>query len=337
MAGKYVRDPVHGEIFVPEELLPVLDSPPVQRLRRVHQLALAHLVYPAATHSRFSHSLGVLHITEHVTDDLATLAYALLHDIGHGPFSHLSEYALAKNGYDFDHDERMKDLLREALQDSVLSPREVLEAKDRVIVTGGIGTDRLDYLWRDAHFAGVSVGEIAWDRIVRNVRIADGRLLVPYKVLPNVEHVFVSRFILGDAVYFHKTVLVADEMFVYAIRDLLNHYSPEEIMKMDDVALTSAFRSTDNQWWRRIEGRELFHIVFRSPDRSAAEEEYERLSAELGEERVILGERLNWYKPPEVTMEDGKDISEVSPLVASLRDAEQRRHYYFVAADVRKG
>ncbi|NPA76902.1 MAG: HD domain-containing protein [Candidatus Diapherotrites archaeon] len=331
MAYKYLRDPIHGEIAIPDELLPVLDHPLFQRLRRISQVSLASYVYPSATHSRFAHSLGVYYITAHATDDLPTHAYALLHDVGHGPFSHLVEYALERNGHHFDHDERMKLLLPQILQDTVLTPREVLSAPLAPLVHGGVGTDRLDYLSRDSYFAGVRVGEIAWDRIVRNVSVADGNLLVRYKVLPNVEHLFVSRFILGDAVYFHKTVLILDEMFVRAVAELLEHYSPDELVVMDDPALISAFRSVGSVWWQRIEQRTVFHIVSRHADVDSAERDYERWVDKLGEDHVILGKRASWYKPPEVRMEDGQDILEVSPLVASLRAAEDRRMFYFVA------
>ena len=330
MAGKYIRDPVHGEIFIPEELLPIIDHPYMQRLRRVRQLALAEIVYPSATHSRFSHSLGVYHITAQATTSLETLAYALVHDVGHGPFSHLSEYALRKNGYEFNHEERLKEVLPEILEDAVLSAKDVLNAAENPLVTGGIGSDRLDYLRRDSYFAGVAVGEIAWDRIVRNVAIKDGKLLARYKILPNVEHIFVSRFILGDALYFHKTVLIANEMFVRAVREILDYYMPKEIVEMDDVALINAFRETGNRWWQEIEKRTLFEMVFRSSEREEVQERFEQLVGKYGEENVLMGERASWHKPPEVIMEDGREVEEVSPLVASLRETDRSRHYYFV-------
>ena len=329
--GKYFRDPVHGEIFVPDELLPLVDHPLFQRLRRVAQHGLASIVYPSATHTRFSHSLGVYHIVSHASPSLPTLAYALLHDVGHGPFSHLSELALRQCGVDFDHDERLKDLLPEVLADSVLTPREVLSSPDNPLVYGGVGADRLDYLSRDSYFAGVSVGAIAWDRIVRNVSVSGDKLLVPYKILPNVEHVFVSRFILGDALCFHKTVLIADHMFVRGVEELLEYYSAKEIVEMDDFGLVSAFRSTGNRWWDMIERRELFTLAYKDPDKEKVLEHYERLASKLGEENVIFGERVSWHSPPRVLMEDGKPVEEVSPLVASLLDAERARHHYFVA------
>ncbi len=331
MGGKYIRDPIHGEIFLPDELVPIVDHPSFQRLRRVSQLGLATIVYPSATHSRFSHSLGVYHITAQATDDLVVQAYGLVHDAGHGPFSHLIEYALRRNGVEFDHDAQLKEVLSDILQDSVVSPSEVLSCEKKPIVTGGVGSDRLDYLRRDSYFAGIAVGEIAWDRIVRNVGVSRDHLVVSPKIVPNVEHVFVARFILGDALYFHKTALIANEMFVRAVGDLLEQYKWKDIVSMDDVQLIAAFREIESEWWKMIEDRRLFHMVFRSRDRNSAQEEYDRLVGRLGEENVIFGERQNWHKPPEVFLEDGTPIEEASPLVASLKAADDKRHYYFVA------
>ncbi len=329
----FVRDPIHGEIRISSELIPILSHPFIQRLRRVKQLGLADIVYPSAVHTRFAHSLGVYHITGAATDDLAAHVYALVHDVAHGPLSHLIEYALRRNGIPFDHDERMKALLPEILEDTVFSPREVLRSDARIYVSGGAGSDRLDYLLRDAYFSGVAVGEIAWDRIVRNVWVERGRLVARQKIIPNLEQLFIARFILGDALYFHKTVLIADEMFVRAVSDLLEHYTPDEIVMMDDSQLDAALNSVGSVWWERIRNRQLFKLVHRSADREDAVSRYDHYVSQFGEDRVIFGERLNWYKPPQVVIEDHGDIRGVSPLVAALEAAERRRHYYFVAVD----
>ena len=297
------------------------------------QLALAHIVYPSAVHTRFAHSLGVYHITRFATDDVLAHVYALVHDAAHGPLSHLSEYALRRNGVHFDHDERLRDILPEILEDSVFSPSEVLRSEARLFVSGGAGSDRLDYLLRDSYFSGVAVGEIAWDRIVRNVWVQDGKLVAHRKIVPNLEQLFVARFILGDALYFHKTLLIANEMFVRAISDLLHHYKPGEIISMDDVQLAAALRRVGSIWWARIENRDLFKLVHRDTDKGSALDVYERCAAKLGEDHVLFGERLNWYKPPHVIIDGLGDIREVSPLVAALQEAEERRHYYFVAVD----
>ncbi len=330
---KFVRDPVHGEIAVPDEILPILDHPLIQRLRKVKQLAFAEIVYPGATHTRLSHSLGTMHIVSRATKDPALLAYALIHDAGHGPFSHAFEIAAERWGKHFDHEERLKRIAGDILEDMVFSAREVLNHPLRPLVDGGVGADRLDYLRRDSYFAGVQVGEVAWDRIMRNAQAKNGRLYVAEKVLPNVEHVFVARFILGDAVYFHKTVLIADEMFYRAMGEVFEHFSVEELADMDDYALVSVLREYGGAWWRRIEERRLFKLAFAGSEEEAREV-YEKLAEERGEERVVLGVRPRWYKVPEVYMGEGIPVEEISPLVASLKAAEERRHRWFVAADM---
>ena len=330
---KFVRDPVHGEIAVPDEILPILDHPLIQRLRRVRQLAFAEIVYPGATHTRLLHSLGTLHVVARAKRDPALLAYALIHDAGHGPFSHAFEIAAERWGKRFNHEERLKEIAGEILQVSVFSPKEVLNHPLRPLVDGGVGADRLDYLRRDSYFAGVQVGEVAWDRIMRNAEARNGRLYVAEKVLPNVEHVFVARFILGDAVYFHKTVLIADEMFYRAFGNLLDHFSVQELAEMDDLALTAVLRDYGGEWWRRVEERRLFKLVFAGSE-AEAREVYEKLAGERGEEHVVLGVRPRWYKVPEVYVGDGVPVEEISPLIASLKAAEERRHRWFVAADM---
>ncbi len=332
---KFVRDPVHGEILVPDDLLPILDHPLMQRLRRIRQLAFAELVYPGATHTRFSHSLGVMHITARANADSALLAYALIHDAGHGPFSHLSETALRRIGYSFDHEERLREIAKTILEDSVFSPKEVLDHPERALVDGGVGSDRLDYLRRDSYFAGIQVGEVAWDRIMRNAAVEKGKLMVAEKVISNVEHVFVARFILGDALYFHKTVLIADEMFTKALEELAEQYSPREITEMDDYQLFAVLDKSSIVWWERIRQRKLFKRVFVG-NREEAEEAYEKFVEKLGEDKVLLGHRPTWYKEPKVFLPDGTPIEEVSPLVASLKAAEAKREHWFVAIDQKR-
>ena len=327
-----MRDPLHGEVHVPDELMPLLEHPLFQRLRRIRQLAFVSLVYPGACHTRFLHSLGVMHISARAGGDEALLAYALIHDVGHFPFSHAMEIALRRNGINMMHEDLLEERAREILEDSVFSVREVVKHPLRPLVDGGVGTDRLDYLARDSYFTGVPVGNIPWDRIVRNVRVEGDRLVVAEKVLPNVEHVFIARFMLGDAVYFHKTVLIANEMFAKAVGELLEHYSAKELVRMDDFQLVAALRDVGSTWWKRLEARRLFKLVYRG-DEEGAREVYERFAAEKGEEKVLLGRREHWYKDPHVVLPDGTPVEVASPLIGSLREAEARRLYWFVAVE----
>ncbi|NPA86985.1 MAG: HD domain-containing protein [Candidatus Diapherotrites archaeon] len=329
---KYIRDPLYGDVPVHGELLPIVDHPLFQKLRNKKQLSLAYLVYPSAVHTRFEHSLGVYYVTTHATEERSVWAYALLHDVGHAAFSHLMELALMRYDVDFDHEKRSERIAKEILQDSPFSFKEVWKNRENVLIYGGVGTDRLDYLQRDSYFTGVRVGHINWERIVRSMRVEGKRLVIQSKVLPNVEHLYVARFILGDAVYFHKTVLIADEMFVRAVGELLNHYSPSEIVEMDDHEIIVALRKINSYWWRRIEERRLFKMYFRGGEEEAREV-YEKLASRYGEDAVILGRRPSFYSKPDVYLESGERLLDVSPLLRALRKSEETRRYWFVAVD----
>lgn len=332
---KYIRDPLHGDIEVPEEFLPIVDHPLFQRLRRISQLALVRYIYPSANHTRFEHSLGVFHVTRHATDNPSVWAYALLHDVGHPPFSHLMETALNRLGYRIDHERMGRKLAGEILTDTVFSVKEVFKNEENPLVHGGVGSDRIDYIIRDSYFTGVRIGYLQWDRLVRNMYVDGGRLVIRNKVLANAEHLFVARFILGDAVYYHKTLLVLDEMFVRAVSELLDHYGAEDIMVMDEPAVISAFRGVGSVWWRRIEDRRIFKVVFRG-DEGEARDLYERLAGQYGEETVILGKRPTFYSKPDVYLEDGRTLIQASPLIRSLRRSEEERVHWFVAIDPEK-
>ena len=329
---KYIRDPVYGDIGIPDEFLSIIDHPRFQRLRRLHQLSLAYLVYPSANHTRFEHSIGVFHVTRHATDNESVWAYALLHDIGHGPFSHLLELSLLELGKPFNHEAHGREVAKEVLEDSVFSVKEVFNNEEGLLVHGGVGTDRIDYLQRDSLFTGIGIGRVEWDRLVRNMWVEEGRLYISKNVLPNAEHLYVARFILGDAVYFHKTVLIADRMFIRAVSELLEYYSPKELLSMDEYDLIAAFRKIGSVWWKRIENRELFKMIFRGSERKARKI-HEKYVSQYGEEAVLIGYRPTFYSRPDVYLDNGEPILQASPLLQALRKSEEKRSYWFVAVD----
>jgi HD superfamily phosphohydrolase len=296
---KHVMDPVHGEIAVPDDFLPIVDHPLFQRLREVKQLGVAYLVYPGATHTRFSHCLGAFHVAK-AFDDPAVMLYALVHDLGHPPLSHVTESALQKAGVKFDHDEHVK-----------------------------------LYLTRDSYYTGVTVGNIPWRRLVRLMEVKRKRTVIHPKALGAVEHFFIARFIMGSVVYLHKTVLIAQAMVTKAIKRLLEDHSYEEIVGLDDIGLISLFRSHERagQIWRKIESRDLFKRVAAFSTKKEAQEAERRLRDELGDDAVLMGRRPRWYKPIRVYLASGERLLKVSPLVDSLTRADYHKKYYFVAVD----
>lgn len=236
MARKIINDPVYGFITISDELvLSIVSHPWYQRLRRIQQMALASLVYPGAVHTRLHHSLGAYHLMCNALGELknkgvaitaeeeqAALIAILLHDIGHGPFSHGLEHALVK---DISH-EMISLLLMEALnrqyEGKLSLAIEIFTGRYHKpflhqLVSGQLDADRMDYLTRDSFFTGVSEGTIGYDRIIKMLCVHEGRLMVEEKAIYSIEKFLVARRLMYWQVYLHKTVLSAENMLVKII------------------------------------------------------------------------------------------------------------------------
>ncbi len=230
---KIINDPLYGFITISDKLVfDVIEHPFFQRLRRIEQLGLASMVYPGALHTRFHHALGAMHLMGQAIETLrskgfqisadeaqgATLAI-LLHDIGHGPFSHALEHHIV---HAVSHEEItlmfMKQLNTEF--DNKLStaiaifensyPRKFLHQ----LVSGQLDMDRLDYLMRDSFYTGVSEGVISTDRILKMLTVADDDLAVELKGIYSIEKFIVARRLMYWQVYYHKTVLAVEYMLI---------------------------------------------------------------------------------------------------------------------------
>lgn len=236
MKQKIINDPVHGFITVDDELLlKLLAHPWVQRLRRIKQLGMTSLVYPGALHSRFQHATGAMHLMHTALETLsskgvftlqgeqrAALAAILLHDVGHGPFSHALEHLMV----DVDH-EVVSDLIMERLNEQMGGELslclDVFAGKCRPflhqLISSQLDTDRLDYLKRDSFFSGVVEGAVGADRIIRMLDVtADGQLGIEAKGIYTIEDFLVARRLMYWQVYLHKTVVAAEEMLRMAVR-----------------------------------------------------------------------------------------------------------------------
>jgi uncharacterized protein len=236
-ARKIINDPVYGFITLDHPLLlKIIAHPYYQRLRRIHQMAFAHLVYPGAVHTRLHHSLGAYHlmcnalvelkgkgfdISPH--EELSAKIAILLHDIGHGPFSHALENELIGG---LKHEvismlimEAMNEIFDGQLQTALAIfcdryPKKFLHQ----LVSGQLDVDRMDYLNRDSFFTGVSEGVIGYDRIIKMLTVHEGQLMVEEKAIYSIEKFLVSRRLMYWQVYLHKTVLSAEKMLVQIIR-----------------------------------------------------------------------------------------------------------------------
>jgi len=234
---KIINDPVYGFITIDDELiLKIIAHPYYQRLRRIHQMAMALLVYPGAVHTRLHHSLGAYHLMRNALHELknkgveitqaeeqgAKIAI-LLHDIGHGPFSHALENVLIEKM----HHEAISLMLMKELNkqfDGQLQmaldiftneyPKKFLHQ----LVSGQLDVDRMDYLTRDSFFSGVSEGVIGYDRILKMLTVHNGELMVEEKGIYSIEKFLVSRRLMYWQVYLHKTVVCAEQMLVRIIK-----------------------------------------------------------------------------------------------------------------------
>ena len=234
---KIINDPVYGFITIDDPLIwQIICHPYYQRLRHIHQMAFAHLVYPGAVHSRLHHSLGAYHLMTEALKELKRKGFAisadeeqgariaiLLHDVGHGPFSHALESELITGAH---HEsisllimEEMNKQFNGALQTAIeifthKHPKRFLHQ----LVSGQLDVDRMDYLNRDSFFTGVAEGVIGYDRILKMLTVQDGELMVEEKAIYSIEKFLLSRRLMYWQVYLHKTVVSAEMTMVRIIR-----------------------------------------------------------------------------------------------------------------------
>lgn len=237
-----IVDPIHSFIRVHETELKIIDLPIFQRLRRIRQLSGAHLTYPSAQHSRFEHSLGVMHIAGQAANALKEKGLlnpdqvqnirlaALLHDVGHGPFSHLFEEVLQEKRK-ISHEEIGKNIILKSEIGDILSKSEFDkkfitklafgDAKYRFvneIISGSLSADMMDYLQRDGYFTGAEHAKIDHQRIIQSLNVYKSRLALDRSALYSFESMVLSRYQMFKAVYFHKTVRSAEVMMLESIR-----------------------------------------------------------------------------------------------------------------------
>jgi uncharacterized protein len=241
---KIFNDPVYGFISIPSDLLfDLIEHPYFQRLRRIRQLGMAESVYPGALHTRFHHALGAMHLMGQALQTLRTKGHLiweaeweaaqvaiLLHDVGHGPFSHVLESTILANvHHEYLSLELMKDLNRQ--MDGRLDlaiqmfegtyPRQFFHQ----LISSQLDMDRMDYLNRDCFFTGVAEGAIGTERIIKMLDVADDQLVVEAKGILSIENFLNARRLMYWQVYLHKTSICAEVMLIQAIsraRDLLS-------------------------------------------------------------------------------------------------------------------
>jgi HD superfamily phosphohydrolase len=230
---KIINDPVYGFITIPSALVyDLISHPYFQRLRYIKQLGMTHLVYPGAIHTRFHHALGAMHLMSlalevlrnkghHISaeeEEAATIAI-LLHDIGHGPFSHALEHTLVNGINHEDISILMMHKLNVEFDGRLTAAINVFRGNYHrsffcQLISGQLDLDRMDYLNRDSFFTGVSEGVISFDRIIKMFNIVDDNLVIEEKGIYSIEKFLIARRLMYWQVYLHKTVISAEQLLV---------------------------------------------------------------------------------------------------------------------------
>ena len=230
---KIINDPVFGFLSIPNDLIyDVLQHPYVQRLSRIRQLGLSYLVYPGAMHSRFGHSLGAMHLMHeaiqslrlkgvNITEDEATAAMIaiLLHDIGHGPFSHVLEHTLVEGVTHEDISLLMMQRINQDLHGQLdmaiaIFKNEYPKHFLHQLISSQLDVDRMDYLCRDSFFTGVQEGRVASERLLKMLDVRNDRLVVQVKGIYSVEKFLVARRLMYWQVYLHKTSVAGEQHLI---------------------------------------------------------------------------------------------------------------------------
>jgi HD superfamily phosphohydrolase len=353
---KVIRDPIHDYIELDDLALALIETPQVQRLRRIRQLGFSNLVYPGANHTRFEHSLGVYHLAKHLVKQVdeqqrnELLAAALLHDIGHGPFSHATEDLIMR--YTRKSHEDIEEFLRKGeisdiLKDYSLSP-SVIAAHIRgdtdpgQIIHSEIDVDRMDYLVRDAHYTGVAFGLIDHVRLIHELKFNENRLVLNIGGLQAAESLLVSRFLMHPTVYFHHVSRIAESMCENAAQYMIDGgLDPKLFRRMDDCTFMMEMKDSGgyaSEIAERLENRRLFKralytdfdsvnidvIKLRKNKKRVENEIAQRAGIDPGYVLVDIPEKPDIAEMKAQVMVNGKMISidKASNLVASLEKAQ---------------
>ncbi|NPA33032.1 MAG: HD domain-containing protein [Aquificae bacterium] len=353
---KEFSDPLSGFVRLGGIELDVVDSLPFQRLRFVKQLGVAYLVFPSAQHTRFEHSLGVLEITSKLRarlglkeEKLLRLS-ALLHDVGHPPFSHTTEVLLPESKTHEDFTERVireteiYDILRKELSHEDIEtliritlgkPQNEEEKLLSDVITGEFGADRMDYLRRDAYFCGVSYGFFDYERLVSTTVARGGSLVVDESGLRALENFLISRYFMYVQVYFHKSVRILSIHLVEFIKKLLREEDFRDIyafLRLNDTHIISRLfeRKEFKEDLERIFGRKHFKAVLSTEDRERYEDAKRKLLERLDERYLRFDEAKKDVYGGKIFVKKGDNLykaHELSPLIASLKPIELYRIY----------
>jgi len=358
-----IRDPVHGTLQFGEVEMRIIDSPQMQRLRSIRQLAMAHYVYPGAHHTRFEHSLGTCHLADRMAMRLGLkkdvrrrlrLA-ALLHDVGHIAFSHEAEEVThTRLGT---HEEIGRKMILSGSLAKIIGevdePRKVADYamghSYGALIAGDIGADRMDYLLRDAHYTGVAYGVIDVERILSTIEwVRAWGLAVRRGGLEAVESLLLARFEMFSTVYMHHTVRIASGMLQMALREAMRAKSFDwaGAMNEGDSLMLSRLHSipTARPFVERIRARNLYKRALalnwkKLKKEQRAEISSGRLARHLKQKTgasVYVDIPQDFGKAadiPIITQDGLVPVGKLSPLVAALDSTIESRSFALVCCE----
>jgi HD superfamily phosphohydrolase len=352
-----IRDPIHGYIEITPYIEKLLDTRIVQRLRNVKQLGWTNLVYPGANHTRFEHSLGTYYLASRLGSELSVderreiEVAALLHDIGHGPYSHDSEGIIeqyTRRGHDdvlflLESEEVASVLDEYGIKPSAISGHIRGKTKIGQIISGSLDVDRMDYIIRDAYYTGVAYGIVDYEHLLRNISFYDSNIALYHRGLKSAESLLMSRFLMYPSVYDHHVGRIAGSMFAHGLDAAINNddMSASELQLMDDYELNYRMRHFNKysaDMISRLNSRNLFkralYVGFDSVDKSIVR--YTKIHKEIeGELARMAGVESGYVlvdipRIPEfeernamVLMENGqlKYLDDVSKLVTITEES----------------
>jgi len=269
---KIIKDPVHGYVEVDKDILPILDAPAIQRLRYIRQLGFSYLVYPGANHTRFEHSVGTMHLAGVASrqfglsdeDRRLVMIAALLHDVGHGPFSHASEPLMeARLGRTHDDIAGIAEAQFGALLEPLgINPSEVcaiVKGSHRLsgIIHGDLDVDRMDYLLRDAYYTGAPYGTVDAHRLIRNLHLTPEGIVLDENGVSAAESLLIARTLMRPSVYYHHVSRIGECMFQLAVLAHMETGSAgdfEHICALDDGECMHELKNSKSPLARKMAG-----------------------------------------------------------------------------------
>ncbi|MDO5825063.1 MAG: HD domain-containing protein [Methanosphaera sp.] len=355
----FIRDSIHGDLHLTDFELKLVDTVEMQRLRRIKQLGFTSLVYPGANHTRFEHSIGTLSLADklatrlNLEEDVIELlrVCALLHDIGHAPFSHVSERALKHK-----HETVTKEIIKNSAITDIITERfnanfinKIIDGETKYgkIISGDLDVDRMDYLARDSYYTGVAYGVIDTERLLYSLKYDDNDdLIITDKGVQAAESTLLARYFMYPTVYQHHTTRIVNSMFRVCLKRMLedNVVQEKELKYLDDGDLINIARNTKGLPEKTMKNLDTRHLykktdtinltdiedpekIFQMDKKYLKEAEEDIANAlNISPEEVIidLPESLS-YKEMSIQVETNnglKALSEVSTVINSLKKAQ---------------